>query len=283
MSDTTAPVGAWTPGERAPLPETPRELERGRVLVFAPHADDDVIGCGGTAAIHAQQGDPVKVVIVYDGTAGDPERRYSSDELRALRQREARAGGRHLGLADYEFWGYPEGHEPPPELLRVGAERVAALVRSYRPRTLYAPWIGEHHLDHHVLAKVVRLGLALARERGPAAVSSAGNTAGNTAGESSRSAVQASRGAAEDASGSAAGHVCTAWGFEVWTPLVPTRIVDITRWREAKVRALEEHRSQLEYTDHVHKALGMQAQRSLYLPAGSRYGEAFAPLGSRGE
>lgn len=230
--------------ERAPLPETPRELERGRVIVFAPHADDDVIGCGGSAAIHAAQGDPVKVVVAYDGTAGDPEHRYAPDELRALRQREARAGGKHLGLGDYEFWGYPEGHEPPAELLRAGAERVAALIRALQPRTVYAPWIGEYHLDHHVLAKVVRLGLELARQ----------------------------------ASGGVAGHACTAWGFEVWTPLVPTRIVDITSWRDAKVRALEEHKSQLEYTDHVHKALGMQAQRSLYLPAGARYGEAFAPL-----
>jgi N-acetylglucosamine malate deacetylase 1 len=229
---------------RAPLPETPRALEHGPVLVFAPHADDDIIGCGGSAAIHAAQGDWVKVVVAYDGTAGDPQRRYSPAELRALRQREARAGGAHLGLSDYEFWDYPEGHEPPPDLERAGAERVAMLVRAFRPRTIYAPWIGEYHLDHHVLAKVVRLGLELARAAGDGG----------------------------------SGHSCRAWGYEVWTPLVPTRIVDITRWRDAKVRALEEHKSQLEYTDHVHKALGMQAQRSLYLPAGSRYGEAFAPL-----
>jgi LmbE family N-acetylglucosaminyl deacetylase len=248
MTDPTSTSAS----ERAPLPETPRELERGRVLVFAPHADDDIIGCGGTAAIHAQQGDPVKVVIAYDGTAGDPEHRYSREDLRALRQREARAGGRHLGLTDYEFWDYPEGHEPGPAELRVAVERVAEFVRAWKPRTVYAPWIGEHHIDHHVLAKVVRLGLQLAAQ--PVIVGSAGSPSPQP------------------------GHSCTAWGYEVWTPLIPTRIVDITAWRDAKVRALQEHRSQLEYTDHVHKALGMQAQRSLYLPAGSRYGEAFAPL-----
>ena len=60
---------------------------------------------------------------------------------------------------------------------------------------------------------------------------------------------------------------------------MPTRIVDITDVYDLKVAALREHRSQLEHTDHVHKALGMHAQRSLYLPAASRYGEAFRPLG----
>ena len=70
-----------------------------------------------------------------------------------------------------------------------------------------------------------------------------------------------------------------AWGFEVWTPLVPTRIVDVSAVYELKVAALREHRSQLAYSDHIHCALGMQAQRSLYLPRGATYGEAFAPLG----
>ena len=60
---------------------------------------------------------------------------------------------------------------------------------------------------------------------------------------------------------------------------MPTRIVDITDVYELKVAALREHASQLVYTDHVHKALGMHAQRSLYLPDASRYGEAFRPLG----
>ena len=43
-----------------------------RVLVFAPHADDEVFGCGGTLAFHTERGDPVRVVILTDGAGGDP-------------------------------------------------------------------------------------------------------------------------------------------------------------------------------------------------------------------
>jgi LmbE family N-acetylglucosaminyl deacetylase len=223
--------------ERAPLPEVVSSPERGRVLVLAPHADDDVLGCGGTASLHAAQGDPVRIVIAYDGRAGDPEGRYDGDELAAIRQREARAGGSVLGLADYEFWGYPEGHEPGPSEFVAGAQQVARLVRDWRPDLVYAPWIGEYHIDHHVLARVARAGLALARFAG------------------------------------------AAWGYEVWTPLVATRIVDVTRVCERKIRALEQHVSQIAYSDVVHSILGINAQRSVYLPDGGRYGEAFAPLG----
>jgi LmbE family N-acetylglucosaminyl deacetylase len=223
--------------ERSPLPETLSAPPRGRALALVPHADDDVIGCGGTCALHAAQGDLVRIVVIYSGAEGDPERRYGPDELARVRQAEARRGGAHLGLSDYEFWGYPEGHVPETAELMIPARRIAETVAEFRPAHVYAPWIGEYHVDHHIAARVVRMGLALAGFEG------------------------------------------AAWGFEVWTPLVPTRIVDITSVYERKVAALREHASQLHHTDQVHKALGMHAHRSLYLPAASRYGEAFRPLG----
>jgi len=226
--------------ERAPLPEVPARLAAGPVLVFAPHADDDVIGCGGCAALHVEQGDPVRVVVVYDGLAGDPDRRHEPEAYRARRQREAVAGGAHLGLADYAFWDYPEGHEPDRETFSAAAVRVAALVRETRPRSVYAPWVGEHHLDHHVLARVVRAGLALAGFDGE------------------------------------------AWGYEVWTPLVATRVVDVSRVLARKQAALAEHRSQLEATEHPLRILGINAHRSIYLPAGATAGEALRPLGAPG-
>jgi len=232
-----APAQIARDPRRAPEPRCIAMPARGDVVLLAPHADDDVIGAGGTAALHARQGDRVRVIIVFDGLAGDPAGRYAPEELLERRRREARAGGAHLGLTEYEFWDYPEGHVPGPSELVAGARRLAARLRELAPATVYAPWIGEHHMDHHVLARVTRLALRLAQFRGE------------------------------------------AWGYEVWTPLVPSLIVDITELHAAKVRALHEHVSQMGYTDYVHKVLGMQAQRSLYLPSASLYGEAFAPLG----
>jgi len=123
------------------------------------------------------------------------------------------------------------------ELVAV-ARRCAERVAELRPDVVYAPWVGEYHLDHHVLARVVRMGLALA-----------------------------------DFAGS-------AWGFEVWTPLIPTRIVDITSVRDRKVTALQEHESQIAYRDLQEKMLGFTAQRAMYLSNDATHGEAFAPLGA---
>ena len=39
-----------------------------RVLVLAAHPDDEVLGMGGTIAVHVDRGDEVRVVVVTDGS-----------------------------------------------------------------------------------------------------------------------------------------------------------------------------------------------------------------------
>lgn len=223
--------------QRAPLPRTLTRPAPGRVLLLAPHADDDVLGAGGTCALHVAQGDPVHVIVAYDGAQGDPERRFEPEDLRRTRQREARAGGAHLGFERYEFLGHPEGHLPGSAELLAAARALAARVRALGVDTVYAPWVGEHHLDHHVLARAARLALALADFRGQ------------------------------------------AWGYEVWTPLVATLIVDVSAVHARKLAALAEHRSQLTYLDLATKGLALGRQRAMYLAKEAQFGEGFAPLG----
>ncbi len=124
--------------------------KKGRVLVIAPHADDEVLGCGGTLALHAEQGDEIRVVVVFDGALGLPK---GSDP--ALREAEALAGGRHLGELEYEFWRYPEGHEPTPTELEVPIQRITDVVRSWNPSTIYAPRYDDEHVDHRTVSRAV--------------------------------------------------------------------------------------------------------------------------------
>ena len=46
-------------------------LDARAVLVVAPHADDEVFGCGGAIAAHVQHGTPVHVVVLTDGARAD--------------------------------------------------------------------------------------------------------------------------------------------------------------------------------------------------------------------
>ena len=111
--------------------DSPRCLSapaRGSVLVLAPHPDDEIIGVGGTLALHARQGDRVHVVVAFDGAAGLPT--MDPGQARDLRCREALAGGRALSSVTsaltHQFLEFPEGHEPTDAELQAAKNKIAS-------------------------------------------------------------------------------------------------------------------------------------------------------------
>ena len=104
-----------------------------RVLVFAAHPDDDVLGMGGTIAVHADRGDEVHVVCVTDGSSTQ----YPGDT--ALRERkygEAQAAAAALGVREYVHHDFPDMRldtVPHVDVNRVVEEHV----RTLRPQVVY--------------------------------------------------------------------------------------------------------------------------------------------------
>src|SRR5437867_13452579 len=72
------------------------------VLVIAAHPDDELLGCGGTAALHARAGDEVTAVIACEGESlrygpgGVGQGEHIQRAARVLGLRETR----QLGFAD---------------------------------------------------------------------------------------------------------------------------------------------------------------------------------------
>lgn len=131
-------------------------IDAERLLVIAPHPDDDVLGCGGTIALATERGADVHVLVIFDGAAGDPNGKFDAADYVQRRQREARAAGKHLGVTRYTFWDMPEGHLAQEQDLQAGAARLAALVEDWRPDAIFAPWIGDGHRDHQSVARAVQ-------------------------------------------------------------------------------------------------------------------------------
>jgi LmbE family N-acetylglucosaminyl deacetylase len=115
-----------------------------RVLVLAPHMDDEVIPIGGTLALHRQVGSTVGVIYVSD-SAGDPEQTKKASET-AVRKEEARACSQFLGFEILKFLDLPDGsltqHEPAI------ASEVARILADWKPDLIFAPFPTDHHRDH---------------------------------------------------------------------------------------------------------------------------------------
>src|SRR5215217_793092 len=69
--------------EAETIPYEPAQLRGERLLVLAPHPDDEAIGCGGLIAQHLREHRSVRIVIVTDGAEGGDA---------AAREEEARRG-----------------------------------------------------------------------------------------------------------------------------------------------------------------------------------------------
>ena len=86
------------------IPYHATDLTGKKVLVFAPHPDDETIGCGGSLALHIKAGDPVKVVFLTNGAKGDSSGEIAKESYVELRKDEANKACAFLGVTDLEFW-----------------------------------------------------------------------------------------------------------------------------------------------------------------------------------
>jgi len=119
-----------------------------RVLVVAPHPDDEAVGCGGYLCRLAGRGAVIDVLFVTDG-GGDAMGRTEPAAARVRRVEESRRAGRILGLRRLIYWCLPDGRldaiHPPLERLRM-------LVDQADPDVLLVPHRAEAHPDHAAVA-----------------------------------------------------------------------------------------------------------------------------------
>ncbi len=113
----------------------------GRVVVVAPHPDDEVLGVGGTVARLAASGAHHVAVAVTDGESSHPGQ---SERLRHVRRHESRAAAARLGIIPDVLFrlAMPDGGVDAGALAPV-------LARLIEPGDLVlAPWVSDGHPDH---------------------------------------------------------------------------------------------------------------------------------------
>ncbi|MFN0207246.1 MAG: PIG-L deacetylase family protein [Planctomycetota bacterium] len=132
----------------------PSRLPR-HAVVFAPHPDDEVLGCGGLVAFHAARGDDPAIVYLSDGAAGDPT--GATRDLASIRRDEARAAMSVLGVRRLIFYGFPDGRLDETHELS-GA--ILATLEHANAEIIYIPSLLECHADHLAAAEAATLAAA---------------------------------------------------------------------------------------------------------------------------
>lgn len=119
-----------------------------RVLVIAAHPDDELLGCGGTVALHAENGDEVTSVIVCEGES----LRYGEDGVG--QKDHIQAAGQVLGVKEVRTLKFPDQKLDTFTLTDI-ITPLEQVVEDVRPDVVYTQYGGDINRDHELLFKAM--------------------------------------------------------------------------------------------------------------------------------
>jgi LmbE family N-acetylglucosaminyl deacetylase len=116
-----------------------------RILVIAPHSDDEILGCGGTIVNHVMRGDVVYSCIVTK--AYEPE--WTKEQIEE-REWEINKVVKILGITEVFRLGLPtvKLDTIPQKTLN---DLLFDVIQSVQPDTLYIPHQGDINKDHQLV------------------------------------------------------------------------------------------------------------------------------------
>ena len=121
------------------------------VLVIAPHADDETLGCGGTLLRHKIEGDDIHWLLL---TTMSVEAGYGPKQISSRREQIEMVAGAY-GFKSTSYLGYA-----PASLDRIShSDLVAAIgktIETTEAAVIYTPHDGDIHSDHRIAAAAVQ-------------------------------------------------------------------------------------------------------------------------------
>ncbi|WP_158860040.1 PIG-L deacetylase family protein [Lunatibacter salilacus] len=116
-----------------------------KILVIAPHPDDEVLGCAGIMKKFSLQGHEVYVLVVTRGTP----KLYADHKIDNVRK-EARDAHQILGVKETKFFDF---HAPELDTTSRAAISIEInkVIKEWRIEELYLPHRGDIHHDHGVV------------------------------------------------------------------------------------------------------------------------------------
>ena len=118
-----------------------------QVAVIGAHPDDELLGAGGTVALHARGGDDVHAIVVADGAGS----RYSATMTETL-QKHARRAAEVIGFASVRFLALPDQRLDTIPLIEL-TQRLEAILDDIHPKIVYTHFPQDVNDDHRVVAK----------------------------------------------------------------------------------------------------------------------------------
>ena len=196
------------------------------VLVIAAHPDDEALGCGGTIAKLAAEGDQVEILILGEGAASRDG--SSGDEIEKL-QNDARKAANVLGAASVRFASLPDNRFDTVPLLDI-IKQIEGVIAEVKPNVVFTQHGGDLNVDHEITFRATMTAVRPMQGQGIRALY-----------------------AYEVASS-------TEWAFQQFSPVFrPNYFVEIDGFLEQKILAMEAYGGEIRSAPHPRSPEVLQA------------------------
>lgn len=217
-------------------------LVKNKILIIAPHQDDETLGCGGYIRKNIDDGHSVSVLFITSGWSGIKNKRVSNNIKEKIRESEAIESGRILGISKLIFLRKDDRSIYADKTLLFDMVKTIQIIQ---PDIILSPHEDDADFEHKVINKLTKEAVWLAKE------------------------------GALITKLSPAKNLKEILFYEVWTPIKkPTVYIDVTKYIDLKIKALMQYKSQLQQKDYITMISGLNMFRGG--TRGIKYAEAFS-------
>ena len=127
-------------------------MEKNKVLIITAHPDDAELMFGGTIAKYTRNGHDVEILIVTSGESWNKLGNMNLEEVRIVREKEAKNAATILGVKSIRFLNHKDGNLNRYELMPILVEEI----RKSNPNFILTHSQKEGHYDHKEISWSVK-------------------------------------------------------------------------------------------------------------------------------
>ena len=133
-----------------------------KILILSPHADDEILGCGGFISKYSKHNYDINVLILTNASIGAPEI-YSADLIKKIRN-EAIKANNLIGTKKLFFENLPALN-----LNSLPTYKISKIIEKYlsdcNPEIVLMPSKHDIHDDHKIIFNAAKVAMRLNKKR----------------------------------------------------------------------------------------------------------------------
>tara|TARA_Y100000389_G_scaffold194108_1_gene223688 strand:+ start:430 stop:1095 length:666 start_codon:yes stop_codon:yes gene_type:complete len=119
-----------------------------KIIIIAPHADDEILGLGGTISKYVENSFQVVVLIMTNASIKNPKR-FPVSLIKKIRK-EAEVANKFIGVSKLVFYDFPALDINDSYIGKI-ADTIQKDILKYKPTKVFIPSLEDIHSDHKVI------------------------------------------------------------------------------------------------------------------------------------